>query len=905
MKLKKLFLQNKVQIVSAFCLYVLMAVFSIRKLLSTVGTVGHNWDWSVPNMASFLSNQVYSSFYLWKDSVLGFSAMSLTLPVKLLRIILVGPFSLLDLDGNYFSKFLLIFTMTLAAFGMYLCLRRLLKHYKLEANLGLMSFVGGLLYGFSPFLFSEFIGGAMSQFLAYALWPWCFLSFHYLINSSRKIYLLTSAVLITALMISIQQFVFVVVMFCLYCSWYAWLKKDWQIIKRLILVGVFSLFLNAYWIVPMIADFGYLSGLKAQKGFAGIALKNIQSAPKVWQMLVGTGFFDRHMFTATMSNVILPIWYAVMYLSLAGTFLYVTIKKKFNKDILFWLFTFVIFMIFATSGNPPFGDFVLWLVQHFSAYAMFRSAQHYIPGVLFCLTIIFAYGFTLIFEDLKKVNKKIAKSVLIIILLVWSLPYWYLGDIGREVLTKKNKDHIDVYQLNPDLEEVYEYLDENLEGAKVLAQPISFSPAFVPNDYQLDGQGVDVNQIFAPFNVVVDQGFSNKMGEKLLQGFRDFQCQAKNSELYSKMLQILNIQYVYFRTDIVPHFSCARIWNISQQKEYLMNNKDLNLLSLSENIDLYEYNDFTPFLYIANKDIVIDGDMGSLISYLDISEYNNNFKPVIHFSEAGQYGEYAVEVIANNTDIDKLAEFNKELKEATEISDSEEQARLKREVNYNTENVVLDDYKLEIVHTGEYEIYFNLNEAGLEAPVYLSLDDKVIRSDVVMSGDWIDFGKFNLEKDIYSVDIKNAEGHSIYAIPVNNLLFVYNQENIQPDYDQGLEFAKLNPGKYVVEVPKLDGIYSLVFNNGYNSGWTIKTYETDKEQNFFTKVFSRDEGNLAPVRLANGYANSWQLDDSVLGPTRLVVLEFWPQNVFYFGGLISIIALGMLVVYVVCCKKDE
>jgi hypothetical protein len=137
--------------------YFLIGFFILNKILFSPGTVGFFHDWFIGPYPE--TNSVYADggFYIW-DSQKG----NKIYPTDWIFRISLIPFSFLG--GEAVSKGLLIFVVTLSGFGAYCLGRRLgLSQYS--------SFAAGVLYVFSPVLFTRIIAGYIYYLIAYFLSP--------------------------------------------------------------------------------------------------------------------------------------------------------------------------------------------------------------------------------------------------------------------------------------------------------------------------------------------------------------------------------------------------------------------------------------------------------------------------------------------------------------------------------------------------------------------------------------------------------------------------------------------------------------------------------------------------------------------------------------------------------------
>lgn len=160
-----------------------------------------------------------------------------------------------------------------------------------------------------------------------------------------------------------------------------------------------------------------------------------------------------------------------------------------------------------------------------------------------------------------------------------------------------------------------------------------------------------------------------------------------------------------------------------------------------------------------------------------------------------------------------------------------------------------------------------------------------------------------------------------------------------------LEYRMINPVKYRVRVHNAAGTFPLVMSESFHEGWkmylanpnnyklpTINyqlnsihgTIQNDSLpagpiwESWFKKPIIEDSNHL----MVNGYANSWTIDANKICNDNVscsrnqdgsydfeLVIEFWPQRIYYFGLFISITTLisciGYLIAQYVISKRSS
>ncbi len=142
-----------------------------------------------------------------------------------------------------------------------------------------------------------------------------------------------------------------------------------------------------------------------------------------------------------------------------------------------------------------------------------------------------------------------------------------------------------------------------------------------------------------------------------------------------------------------------------------------------------------------------------------------------------------------------------------------------------------------------------------------------------------------------------------------------------------IEFKKINPTKYRIRVYGATEDFPLIFSESYDEGWkayvmpmgkrwkTISDKQKDAIQNdnlpagWFYETWGKARISDDYHWVVNGYANSWWINLNeikkdggyVQNPDGSIdfelVLEFWPQQVFYLGLLISGLTLLLSIAF--------
>jgi hypothetical protein len=108
------------------------------------------------------------------------------------------------------------------------------------------------------------------------------------------------------------------------------------------------------------------------------------------------------------------------------------------------------------------------------------------------------------------------------------------------------------------------------------------------------------------------------------------------------------------------------------------------------------------------------------------------------------------------------------------------------------------------------------------------------------------------------------------------IAIVQDKGNVDASIPPVVAYTRINPTEYHISVKNIQGRTFLRFNEGFHLGWEL--------------VKSSQDSNVQIVRhtKVDGFANGWIIDGT--GDAEFT-LRFTPQNYFYLGAVISIVAL--------------
>lgn len=114
------------------------------------------------------------------------------------------------------------------------------------------------------------------------------------------------------------------------------------------------------------------------------------------------------------------------------------------------------------------------------------------------------------------------------------------------------------------------------------------------------------------------------------------------------------------------------------------------------------------------------------------------------------------------------------------------------------------------------------------------------------------------------------------------------ESNIAPLFHIGnnipLEYKRINPTKYILNLPKSDSGYELIFTHNFDKSWQ-----------------ARLEGEALQHKTSVDYANGWQIPKE----GGKIVIEYTQQKFFYFGLIVTVGSLAGLMFWLWKNKQKE
>jgi len=191
-----------------------------------------------------------------------------------------------------------------------------------------------------------------------------------------------------------------------------------------------------------------------------------------------------------------------------------------------------------------------------------------------------------------------------------------------------------------------------------------------------------------------------------------------------------------------------------------------------------------------------------------------------------------------------------------------------------------------------------------------SIDDSVIKQDFAFNFDrtvkndqdlYISGSDGDAEVYLYACADKLEQVKSIrsfiHAEEESFPTIFIKESSYQNSIHRFIPYKQINQTKYEIDVSNMQFPAFLVFNENYNMLWRLS--DKDSTRSLGGIVTNWKVPNFAEKShfQVNGYANAWYLQEKPQSNT--LILEFYPQNLFYKGIILSVVGIVLIVILLI------
>src|SRR5206468_3808264 len=408
----------------ALLAYFIISLIVLGEILSSPGTIGFFHDWFIGPYHEMNKSWANSGLYIW-DSQIGYKVYDTDWIVKSMLIPI--PF----LGGKLLSKGLLILIVTLSGFGAF-CLGRRLKLSSYA------SFAAGILYIFTPIIFTRIIAGHLYYLIAYFLTPLILASFLQGKEQNNKKYFIVAGLLLSFAVIQIQFLVMVFVILLIFTL------LDFKQIKKcaiglFIVISITFLITYSPILLPQLLLKGTELPFNVNQLLSYDALVSASDLAKSFRILGYEAQPYSYLNLGTSKDLlsanegIMPSWifYLDFLIPIIGFSVLLFRKDRYTIS----LAVIAIIGLYLLKGfNPPFPGVFDFLFKH--GFYSFRELWH--VAFLYCFAITFLVA--MFIERILKLNVKrqfkvIYSAALVTIIVVLNGYPLLLGNFAGYVQT--------------------------------------------------------------------------------------------------------------------------------------------------------------------------------------------------------------------------------------------------------------------------------------------------------------------------------------------------------------------------------------------------------------------------------------------------------------------------------------
>jgi hypothetical protein len=558
----------------ALATYLFVSFLILGGIILSPGTIGFFHDWFLGPFEEMNETWAKNGPYAW-DSQLGNKVYYTDWLFRLVLSVLPSPF----LGGEVLSKGLLIIILTLSGFGAY-CLG---KKLKLSPY---VSFAAGILYIFSPIIFTRIVAGYIYYLIAYFLSPLILASFLKGKEENKNRYFIIAALLLSIATVQIQ-FLLMVFLILLIFSLLDFKRIKKSIIGLFIIMTLTSLMiLSPILLSQLIVKTSELP-FNPNQLLSYFTVATASDLVKSFRMLGYEGMPYSYLNLGTPKDLfsfnvgIIPIWvfYVDFLLPIIGFSVLFFRRDKYT--ISFALIS-VIGLYLLKGTNPPLSGFFVFLFTH--GLYIFRELWHIAFLYSFSITFLVAFFIDRLRQSRSKPIFKVPISVALIFIIIISNGYpLFLGNFAG-------------YMQTYDFPEEYHTLYN-----KLLSNPdynVLILPYINPIRYDnlrlqgLDPLITDTSSMIFP-TILGNRGSPNlDISIWLLSSMQE-----NKTHNLGKLLSGFGIKYIILRNDFISNYpnytplgklaSFREKWYTSLEP-LLDSQKDLKIISNTSQYKIYE-----------------------------------------------------------------------------------------------------------------------------------------------------------------------------------------------------------------------------------------------------------------------------------------------------------------------------
>lgn len=573
-------------------------------IVAMPGTIGFNHDWPYGPFPEMLEAEGWGGLDLFSESQ-GNKIYPTDWLFRLMLIPLAG------LGGEVLTKGLLVLFTALAGTTMFWLAREL----KLDP---LWALVAGIIYVFTPIVFTRAMAGHVYYLLAYALAPLAFMFFLKALGSGRPWrYALLSGAVVGIATVQIQFAVMLPLILFIYLILdHRHARTNVPIFLVIVLIAVL---IQLPWVLPLVMGASSTSALPFG---SYINYHEITNAPSLLESLGMLGYKTQpYSYTSLASSGAMPSFLLYLSISFLGTAL---LSLLFRRDRLTWSLslTALIGVFLAKGMNEPGGQVFAFLFSN-TPLIIFRELWHIVFIAVFPATILVA----IFLQDLSKYIRKRAKgrsrmhlavplAISLVVIIPQGYPLMLGGDFGG---------HLQTYTLSDDYEDLIDDLSEANGTARVL-----WVPGMEPMGYaDLDWAGVDPLISGSPLPTYPSSPYARSSPLSQASMFLIATMQENDTTDFGNLLSAFGTSYIVVRNDFESKYSeysalgdypdLAAKWETRTFAQFLQDQDDLQAVKVTSEFTEYRTVSSASMVNIPSTIVLGSPDLAALYSLANVT----------------------------------------------------------------------------------------------------------------------------------------------------------------------------------------------------------------------------------------------------------------------------------------------
>lgn len=529
------------------------------------------------------------------------------------------------------------------------------------------------------------------------------------------------------------------------------------------------------------------------------------------------------------------------------------LQKKKNFFVLYFS-TMAFIMIFLAKGlHWPLSVINDFLHKKILFLTLYRSVEWYTPMIVLSYAYLFGEGVFFIYDFFCKIAKeKIGVIILIFLILVgfiYNYPFW-IGKVVHQGVATGEMANSYFVKIPSWYFAASKWINSQHYDFRIVSAPSAVS--YYHTDWGFSGGELGVFLFNKPvINNVFGSGRTQDLSSLALNFLID--RDNKKSLYFTKILNLMNVKYVVVRND-VAYFNLTEKemldMDSSQITERLKSQTSMLLKKTIGRLTFFNNKELLPHFYIPLKFFINENVMTrSLIDIVSQPDYQ--IRSVIYFTNQNKDKIDEIKSLGSNISDTSILEFKKinPIKYRVKIHNASNKFPLVFSENFNN----------------RWKAYLVKNR---------------IQNSVIF--DFIDGREFKIKIDNYAILDNNEDDQA-------------SKEELQ-NYIDNNWVSDLGEKKQQIDFVSKN-FQGTIQNDNLSKG---RVWET-----WFKKPLP-EENHL----MANGYVNSWIINSDeicknnnscVRNPDGSydfeLIVEFWPQRLFYAGVAVSGATLVLCLIY--------